>query len=461
MNSNNESTNTLSTREKFCYGIADFADTAVFTALSSYIVIFWTDIAGIAAATTGTIILVSKLWDAINDPLMGHIVDKTNTKYGKARPYFKWMPIPFALTAILVFTAPNLSATAAVLYALITYILVTSMYTTLNIPFGVLGAKMTDNQVERSRLNVWRNAFGQIGGIVASSLMLPIALLLGNGNYKIGAPLAMACFLAFALIIYRITFLNCKERVGSVKDTTVHEQEEPLPKRLKVLFKNRAWRISFLTQGSAWIGQGASNTAMAYYAIYVLDKPALVPVFLTITPLFNLIGMLLFTSRFTIMFGKVKTMLMCSLASGTLLLLLFAIPDSNIFLILTVFAISQFCAGPNKSLIFAMFADSIEYGEYKTGVRLEGLTYAGGTMGCKIGSGLAGAIVGFVLSATGYIPDTAQSESVILGIKSLVFILPAISFFIIAFLMFINDLDKVYPTALAAIKAKHANSQTN
>lgn len=456
MNEKNEDKNIISTREKFCYGIADFADTAVFTALSSYIVIFWTDVVGIAAATTGTIILISKIWDGINDPLMGHVVDKTNSKYGKARPYFKWMPIPFAITAILVFTAPDLSATGAVIYALVTYILVTSLYTTLNIPFGVLGAKMTDDQVERSRLNVWRNAFGQVGGIVASSLMLPVAYLLGHGNYKIGAPLAMACFLVVALIIYRITFLNCKERVGSEKTSEKEQKSTPLLPGIKVLLKNRAWKISFLTQGVAWIGAGASNSAMAFYAIYVLDKPALIPVFLTISPLFNLLGMLLFTSKFTIMFGKVKTMLMCSVAAGTLLLILFFIPSTSIGIILIIFAIAQFCAGPNKSIIFAMFADSIEYGEYKTGVRLEGLTYAGGTMGCKIGAGLAGAIVGFVLSATGYVPDAVQTPNVILGIKSLVFILPAISYFVIAFLMFINDLDKVYPTALASIKEKRA-----
>lgn len=454
---NSENTHVISTREKFCYGLTDFADTAIFTALSSYIVIFWTDVVGIAAATTGTIILISKIWDGINDPLMGHIVDKTDTKYGKARPYFKWMPYPFAISAILVFTAPDLGPTATVLYALFTYVLVTSMYTTLNIPLGVLGAKMTDNQVERSRLNVWRNAFGQVGGIVTSSLMLPVAIVLGNGDYKIGAPLAMASFLVIALIIYRITYSNCKERVGSEKTSSDGADENIafLP-GLKVLLKNRAWKISFLTQSSAWIGQGASNSAMAFYAIYVLGKPALIPVFLTITPLFNLLGMLLFTSRFTMKFGKVKTMMMCSIGAGTLLLLLFTIPDSNIYAIILIFAISQFCAGPNKSLIFAMFADSIEYGEYKTGIRLEGLTYAGGTMGSKAGAGLAGVIVGFVLSATGYVPDAVQTPGVILGIKSLVFLLPALSFFFIAFLMSINDLDKVYPIALDAIKEKRA-----
>ncbi len=444
----------MSDREKFCYGITDFADTAVFTALSSYIVIFWTDVAGIAAATTGTIILLSKIWDAINDPLMGHIVDKTNSKYGKARPYFKWMPIPFAISAILVFTAPELSPMAATMYAFFTYILVTSMYTTLNIPFGVLGAKMTDNQVERGRLNVWRNAFGQGGSIVASAFMLPLAIALGKGNLKVGAPLAMAIFLVFALIIYRITFNNCVERVGERSK----QEKVPLVGGLKILSKNRAWKISFLTQASSWIGQGASNTAMAYYAIYVLDKPALIPVLLTISPLFNLIGMLLFASPLTIKFGKVKTMLMCSVATACLLFGLFFILDVNIGLILVLFATAQFCAGPNKSLIFAMFADSIEYGEYKTGTRIEGLTYAGGTMGCKIGAGLAGAIVGFTLASTGYVPEAEQSQTVIFGIKSLVFLLPALSYVFIALLMTINDLDKVYPEALKVIKSKH---QTN
>lgn len=452
MGEQGENLEKLSTHEKFCYGIADFADTAIFTALSSYIVIFWTDVVGIAAAATGTIILISKFWDAINDPLMGHLVDKTHSKYGKARPYFKWMPIPFAISAVLVFTAPNLSPKGAFLYALFTYILVTSMYTTLNIPFGVLGAKMTDDQTERSMLNVWRNAFGQVGGIITSALMIPVALLLGSGNYKVGAPLAMAFFLIFALIIYRVTFLNCRERVGSSNEPDA--EEVPLREGLKVLVKNKAWKISFLTQGFSWIGQGASNAAMAFYAIYVLHSAALIPVFLTIQPLFNLLGMLLFTGKMSSKYGKVKSMLMCSLVSGVLLLALFMIPDTQVMVVLVLYSLAQFCAGPTKSIIFAMFADSIEYGEYVTGVRIEGLTYAGGTMGTKIGSGLAGALVGFTLSATGYVPDATQSDMAILGIKSLVFILPAISYFVIATLMHFNDLDKVYPEALRVIKER-------
>lgn len=445
----------ISTREKFCYGIADFADTAIFTALSTYIVIFWTDVVGIAAATTGIIIFISKIWDGINDPLMGHLVDKTNSKYGKARPYFKYMPYPFAISVILVFSAPKLPATGAIMYAFITYILVMTMYTTINIPFGVLGAKMTDNQVERSRLNVWRNSFGQAGGIVSSALMLPVAFALGGGDYRKGAPLAIVCFLIVALIIYRVTFKNCKERIGSQSS---NEDKVPLIDGLKVLIKNRAWKISFSAQACSWIGQGASNSAMAFYAIYVLHRPALIPVFLTITPLFNLIGMLLFTTKMTEKFGKVKTMLGCSLGAGIFLLISFFVPTSQIPVILLLFAIAQFCAGPNKSLIFAMFADSIEYGEFKTGKRIEGLTYAGGTMGCKLGSGLAAAVVGFTLSATGYVPDAEQSQMAIIGIKSLVFILPAVSYFITVILMCVNDLDKVYPIALKKIHEKRKNA---
>lgn len=454
-----ENNQEISTREKFFYGMTDFADTAVFTALSSYIVIFWTDVAGIAAAATGTIILISKLWDGINDPLMGFIVDRTNSKWGKARPYFKWMPIPFGISAVLVFTAPNLSPSLAFGYALFTYVLVTSMYTTLNIPFGVLGAKMTDDQVERTKLNVWRNTFGQIGGILASALMLPVAALLGSGNYRIGAPLAMLCFVLVAQIIYRCTFNNCRERIGTSSNQAKEDQVE-LKNGLKHLLANRSWRIAFLAQSSSWIGQGASNSAMAFYCIYVLHSPALIPVFLTASPLFNLVGMLLFTSRLTIRFGKVKTMMFCSLISATLMMIVFFISAEGALLVFGGYALSQFILGPNKSLIFAIFADSIEYGEYKTGLRLEGLTYAGGTMGCKLGAGLAGALVGFVLSMTGYVPDAEQSASALLGIRALVFLVPAISLYLISGLMAINDLDKVYPKALEAINKKRSQ-QTN
>ncbi len=446
--------NKLSTKEKFSYGLGDLASNLVFAALNSFIVIFWTDVAGIAAATTGMIILLSKVWDGINDPIMGYLVDRTKSRHGKARPWLIWASIPFAISAVLVFISPNFGDTGKIIYALITYILVTTLYTSVNIPYGVLAAKMTTDQNERGTLNVWRMTLAISGMLFVTSVFLPLATKIGNGNLKFGLPAAMAIFGVISITLFYIVFRNCKEVVGNSsldkKDTVKFSVG------VKSLFKNRAWMIELTTQMLGWIGTGGRMAVTAYYAIYVLNNPAAIPMLMTFPLIGTVIGMILFSTPLSKRFGKVKTSAFCTLFSGIISISIFFLPGASLSTILFLLILSGFISGPTMSLGFARLADTIEYGEYKTGVRVEGLTYAAGSMGGKLGSGFAGVVVGIVLSMTGYVPDAAQTDLAITGIKLLMFVIPGISGILSALLLLCSDLDKVYPDAIRALARKRA-----
>ncbi len=444
--------NKLSTKEKFSYGLGDLASNLVFAALSSFIVIFWTDVAGIAAASTGMIILISKIWDGINDPIMGFIVDKTKSKQGKARPWLIWASIPFAISAVLVFLSPDFSPNGKIIYALLTYMLVTTLYTSINIPYGVLAAKMTTDQNERGTLNVWRMTLAIGGTLFVTSIFLPLATKIGNGNLSFGVPMTMAIFATISVILFYIVFKNCKEVVGN--SSLEKKDDVKFSVGVKSLFKNRAWIIELSTQLLSWIGNGGRMAVTAYYAIYVLNNPASIPLLMTVPLIGTVIGMILFSTPLSKRYGKVLTCAVCSALSGIISISIFFIPGANLSVVLFLLVLAGFISGPTMSLSFARLADTIEYGEYKTGVRVEGLTYAAGSMGGKIGSGIAGVIVGIILSATGYVPDSVQTDLAITGIKTLMFIIPGVSLILSALLLLCSDLDKVYPDAIRALARK-------
>lgn len=451
----------LTFKEKFSYGLGDLASNLVFAAISSFMVIFWTDIAGIAAATTGVIILVSKIWDGVNDPIMGYIVDRTNTKYGKTRPYLIWMSVPLAISAVLAFVAPFADPVVKVAWATFTYILVTTLYTAINIPYGLLSAKMTSDPLERTTLNQYRMTMSLAGSIIISSSLIPIANILGNGNIKLGAPLTVAMFSTLGVICFYITFRNCQETVGFTSTATDEmtaeekakskEDQLGLGESIVLLFKNRAWVVCLLQATLTWIGTAGKMAVTAYYAIYVLQDAAKIPILMTAPLIGGIIGMIILTQPLVKKFGKVRTIQICSFISGAMTMGLMFVPASNFGLIIWTLILAGVIGGPTMALSFAMIADTIEHGEYKTGKRIEGLLYSGGSLGAKVGMGLGSVLVGVVLGATGYVPDAAQTPEAIRGIESLMFFWPSFFILVTAFIMFFSDLDKVYPEAIRAL----------
>jgi len=164
--------NKITMKEKISYGFGDLACNTLFTVISSYLMFFYTDIAGIGLAAVGTIMLVSRVVDAVTDPLMGNIVDRTNTKWGKARPYVLWMAVPFAISGVLMFTVPDLSSQGKFIYALITYVLFCVVYTALNIPYTTMLSNLTDDSGARLSFNMFKMIGSSAGAFIASGVTL-------------------------------------------------------------------------------------------------------------------------------------------------------------------------------------------------------------------------------------------------------------------------------------------------
>jgi len=224
----------LSIKEKVGYGLGDTASHFVWDMVGFWILIFYTDTFGISAAAAGTIMLIARVWDMVSDPLMGIIADRTTTKWGKFRPYILWMAVPYSILAVLTFTTPDLGATGKIIYAGVTYFLLMTVFTAINLPYSSLGAVMTSDSYERAGLNSYRFVFAFIGQLIVTGSALTLVLYFGNGDTAQGYQYTLILFAVISFLLFMITFKTTKERVQPPK-----EQQQNLKEDLRNLFKNK------------------------------------------------------------------------------------------------------------------------------------------------------------------------------------------------------------------------------
>ena len=268
----------LSLKEKLGYGVGDTASHFVWDMVGFWILIFYTDTYGISAAAAGTIMLIARFWDMISDPLMGIVADRTDTKWGKFRPYLLWMAVPYAVLAVMTFTTPDFGETGKVIYAGATYLLLMTVFTAINLPYSSLGAVMTADSIERTELNSYRFVFGFAGQLIVSGTALTLAEFFGNGDDAAGYQSTLILFACFSLVFFAITFLTTKERVAPPKEQTYSFKED-----FKNLFSNRPWLILFLVGVVSFIMFALQNLAIAYYfKYYIADEQGV--------QLFNVLG---------------------------------------------------------------------------------------------------------------------------------------------------------------------------
>lgn len=426
----------FTTSQKFAYGIGDMACQFIYGTLGAFILIFWTDVVGIAAATTSTMILVSKVWDAINDPLMGAFIDGHEFGGEKVRPYIKWFAIPFGIAAIISFITPDASMTVKIIYAFLSYNITNMIYTAINIPYGLLPVKMTTSVDERGSLSVVRMFCGMTGYAIVTIFVPTVVGTLGY--FWTFAILGIA-----ASIMWFIVYFKCEELP---KDDEEEVHIVAFKPAAKALVKNRVWII--LASGMLFytIGAAIASGAASYYAIYYLSKPALITACLLIPALGQITSLAFIIDKAFKKIGKVKTT-QISLVSGAfvnILIFLLIGTDGNVAFLFILLYLSGMSVGAVMPAIFAMLGDSIEYGEYKTGVRIEGLTYAGASLGQKAGAGIGLAIIGSVLAFVGYVPNATQTAEVLLGIKFTYMVIPAAFYLLFAVALIFNPLDKIY-----------------
>ncbi|WP_231442108.1 MFS transporter [Brevibacterium zhoupengii] len=434
--------------EKLGYGMAGGANNVVWTGISTFLVYFYTDIVGIAAGLIGTIFLFSRLVDGASDVVMGVVLDKTRTRFGKARPWLLWMALPFAVVATALFAVPDASATVQIVYIIITYNIALLVYTAVEIPHGTLGALMTYDQHQRSVLNVAKMVGAYVAIIAITNITLPIVDFFGGGQS--GWIYAFILFGLIAAATYFFTFWSTKERTDPVG--TKQNADKPTVKASLIsLVRNKYWFIATLVLLLMYIYNAITAGVAIYYSEYVLGSPALVGVVATALTLATLGGMLIVVP-ITRRFGKRNTAIVGCLIAVVGSLIIFAVPDSTAFVV-----IGQIVRGIGKAaimgVIFAMLADTMEYGEWKTGIRIEGLIYSGASMGIKVGTGLGSALIGWGLAASGYVGGQAtQSAESVTMISNLFIWVPTLVSVLMAVLLYFFKLDKQYPQILKELQ---------
>ncbi|MBT2599362.1 MFS transporter [Oceanobacillus sp. ISL-73] len=430
----------LGTGEKVSYGLGNLSANLMITTANSFIVFFYTEIAGIAAATVGTLLMIARIFDGVTDLGMGVVVDKTKSKFGKGRPWLLWMSIPYILALVLLFTSPEFSQTGKIVYAFITYVLAIGIvYTMVSVPYNSMLVTLTQDQTQRGQLSISRAAFGLVGGLLIGVITLPLVSLLGGD--KLGWMFMAVVYGVIGALLYLNAFKNTKERVD-VK-TTEKKDTVPLKQGLKALVKNKYWVLTIFIVILSFIGAGLSGVAV-YYATYILGNENFMAV-LTVVGIVPTILMMFFMNYLFKKFGKRNLAIIGGVVSIIGALIVLIAPES-----ITVVSIGSFIRGlggaPLGVAAFVMLADSVEYGEWKTGTRTEGLALSAGTFGEKVGTGLGGMILGVLMGLGGYVGGQAvQTEAALTSIKVVFIHVPIILSVISIILLYFYKLDKIYP----------------
>ncbi len=440
--------------EKLGYASGDLASCLYFGVFMFFLPIFYTDVYGISAGALGTMIMVTRTWDWINDPVMGMITDRTRSKYGRFRPWLLWV-LPFwVIFGILTFTTFDLSDIGKLVYAYIAYTILMMAYTAINVPYSALMGVMTPRSDQRTLLNSFRFLGAFIGTTVVSYTMQDLVSFFGDGDEKLGYSLTMALFGVISAALFLTTFFTTKERIEPPKT-----QKTNLKKDLVLAGRNGPWRaITFVSiMTIIWISIRVSTTA--HFFKYVVGEGGDLGLYLAVGGAVQAVGVLL-TKKFTQFFGgKRNTYVGLTLINAAFLAVFYWIPTDNFNLLLGHNIVSSFMTAPLMALFWSMLADTADYGQWKQGHRTTGLLLSTGTSSMKIGWSLGPAIVLWTLEYFSFVANQAQSADTIEIMKLLMSLIPAGVAVITALCVFLYKIDPTMEKEMEAAIAKQTEGE--
>jgi len=421
----------ISLREKFGYGAGDLASVLFFKVFSSFLVFFYTDTLEIAAGAIGTMLLVTRIFDAANDPIMGVICDRTKSVHGKFRPWLRWMIIPYAISGIAIFTVPELSDRATLIYVYVTYTLAMVFYTAINIPYGALMGVMTPHSRERTILASFRFYGAYIANFaVQGSILYLIIWLGGNGetSTQMGYINTMILYAVLAAVLWMFVFHNTKERVHPPKD-----QKDDILKDLGQLLRTKPWVAIVVVGVSTIIWIALRDAAILYYfKYYVVGSVEETAKFAKLATYFNLLGSagtligVACTAWFAVVFrGKRNAYLGLTLIVAALGCIYYWANPGDVALIFVIQFVTSFLMGPLMPLFWSMIADTADYSEWKYGRRFTGLIFSAGTFSQKVGWAIGPALGAKLLAYYGYVANVQQSERTIEGLRMMMSWIPS------------------------------------
>jgi GPH family glycoside/pentoside/hexuronide:cation symporter len=427
----------LKAPEKVGYALGDTASNLYFQFFNLFLFYYYTDVFGLNPAAIGTMYLIANFWDAVNDPMMGAIADRVQTKRGKYRPFLLWFALPYGVLGYAIFANPDLGETGKLVYAYSTFILFKMIYTAINVPYSALMGVISPREDDRVALSTYRfvGAFG--GGFLVSLMVRPLVKLFGGGNELVGFQATMAVFGVASVIMFLVTYATTRERVAPQPP----ERDVSVLSDLKILVRNRPWLVMIGAAICTLANVAVRGAVTVHYFKYYVgnsddtilslgrDGTPFVLDFDT-TTLFMSSGMIAFIIGVTLtglvgrVLGKRNALIVLTLANAATIIGFFYIPPDATVLMFLINLLGNLLAGPTPALVWALYTDVADYGEWRFGRRATGLVFSAAMFAQKMGLTIGGAASGWMLAAFGFVANQQQTPEALMGIRVMFSIIP-------------------------------------
>jgi Na+/melibiose symporter-like transporter len=459
-------TQKLSVKEKVGFSLGDSAANFIFQTMMLLQLSFYTDTFGLTAAAAGTLFLIARLWGAVVDPVMGAIGDRTDTRWGKFRPWILWTAVPFGIIGFLAFLTPDFSHSGKLAYAYITYILLLTIYSMNNIPYSALSGVITGDMKERTSLFSFRFVFVCLATIAIQGFALPMVNHFGQGDSSKGYGITMGIFSGLAMLFLLFTFFTTKERVKPDP-----QQKTSLKEDLASLLRNRPWVLMFVLFLMMFVFLAIRNGNLLYFFRYYLDRDSLgafmesvdkgllgLPGKLGFTgeahiadgafSFINILGQIasiigiMISNAIAVKFGKRDVFIAGLVLAAICTALFIIIPPDGIMLTLVLQIFFNLAWGITMMLPWAMMADVADYSEWKLNRRATGIVFAGIVVGLKVGLAVGGFLGAYILSLYGYVANVEQTPHALTGIRLSSSIFPTIALCVVILILFFYTITK-------------------
>lgn len=439
--------------EKFSYGLGDFASNIMYAPTGAILIYYYTEFVGVNIAIVATLMLISRCLDGFSDIFMGYIIEKTKSPYGRARVWIIRMLIPFFIALLALFSVPSgMSDFMKYVYIFVTYNLsITVVYTAINLPYGALTTMMTKDSYQRSIITIYRMLLATAGGTITTAVTFPMVEFFGND--QLAWTITFGILGIIACGSFFMTFAFCHERIEAPAEK--HESGHLL-QSIKGMFKNKFWLLLTIAMVSIFAADIVCGTATTYYARYFLKDPAYVGTFAVINSVVKVAAMIILLPLCIKGIGKRNSLVIASLIICVAMLLRYIDPY-NVWLAYIIAGLTGFGMGFTYALMFSMIPDTIEYGEFQSHERHEGLFYAGASFGTKVASGLGTVIASFTMQLGGYINNApSQTPEAMNSILLAITVIPVVMYAVGLLCLSGYGLDKIYNNVIAELSRRNA-----
>lgn len=406
--------------EKWLYGLGSVGNNIIYGLVTTYLMFFYTDYFGIGAAAVGMIFFFARIWDAINDTFMGIVVDNTQTRFGKFRPYLLFVPPIMAVTTVLAFSAPNLSVQGKVIYATITYVLWGMSFTAMDIPYWSLTAAITQDPNERATVVMIPRTLATVANILVVVVALPMVGLLGGGNDMAGWQRLAMLFGFISICLTWTTFFNVKERVH-VKN----KEPQTMVNYIKQLKENRPLRFIVITMLLYELVFTFKMAFMNYYIKYNFNAIDLLPYVMLCIAVGSIIGSVL-APYFGKKIGKKKLISIGMVGVALLGTILYFVGYNSLIAVIAINSVIAIFDGANLIMFYTLLTNTVEYGQYKTGERREGVVFSINIFKTKMAGAIGGAIGALALASLGFMANVEQTKFVLDGMHIFFTLIPSL-----------------------------------